>query len=301
MRHIIAASLLLTGCVAQHRPPPAPPIVVEPPHVQAPAPIGPPVDDAEFIPADSPEVQEAMDRYVRTGKAPLISKKASGFVTFPFGLSQPVVSCKPLELCDIELAPGEEVLDFAAGDQTRWVFQPLRQGTAEHRVIHIMAKPTDTTSDMQTTIVIGTTERTYRIKLISRLRGAVVNARFYYPEDLLKQFNQGHENRPIPAKPVDMAAVLATRNEYKIEGDPTLYPSMIGHDNAHTFFLMPTSLHTIDAPVLYEIAPSGKRTQVNYRLVGSSYYMADKLFEKAALVWGVDEDERIVTITRTQG
>jgi type IV secretion system protein TrbG len=298
---LIATSLLLTGCVANtHRPPPVSPIATVP-QVQEPAPVPvvPPAD-AEFIAADSPEVQEAFDRYVKTGKAPLISKKSSGFVQFPYGLSQPVVYCRPLELSDIELAPGEEVLDFAAGDKERWVFQPLREGPADKRIVHIMVKPTDVTSDMQTTVVIGTTLRTYRIRLISRLHGAVVNAKFYYPQDMVQQFNDEQQSKPIVAPPVNMAAVLTTRSQYTIEGDQELHPSLVGNDGTHTYFLMPSALHTMDAPVLFELSPSGKRTQLNYRLV-DNYYMADKLFTRAVLAWGVGSDERTVTITRTVG
>ena len=82
---------------------------------------------------------------------------------FPYGLSQPEVRCKPFAICDIELEPGEEVLDLAAADTVRWQFQPLREGPKEKRTTHITVKPQDTIP-METGIVVGTDRRVYRIK-----------------------------------------------------------------------------------------------------------------------------------------
>src|SRR5262245_42195777 len=164
---MVSLSLLLASCAVHPLPVPSSPLVeatrvADPP---PPAPLAPPAA-GQLLTDESPDVQAAYTRYVQTGKAPLIDHKAAGFVQYPYGLSQPTVYCRPLELCDIELAPGEEILDLAAGDQERWVFQPLRSGPADRRIIHVMAKTTDLTHDMQTTIVIGTNQRSYRIRLI---------------------------------------------------------------------------------------------------------------------------------------
>src|SRR5262249_10942327 len=113
-----------------------------------------------------PDVAAAMNKYVQSGKAPLIDQTKAGFVRYPYGLSQPEVRCRPDALCDIELEAGEEVLDVGAADTVRWQFQPLREGPADKRVTHILVKPQDAIA-METGIVIGTTRRVYRIKLKS--------------------------------------------------------------------------------------------------------------------------------------
>jgi hypothetical protein len=137
----LSVSVLLTSCAANHHRPASVPLAkATRVHEPAPTPLTPPAD-GQLVNADSPEVHAAFARYVKTGKAPLIDKKSAGFVQYPYGLSQPTVSCRPLELCDIELAPGEEILDLAAGDQERWVFQPLRSGPPDRRVVHVMANP----------------------------------------------------------------------------------------------------------------------------------------------------------------
>ena len=298
----VTVSALLTGCAANRLPPPSPPVVEatrvpEPP----PAPITPPAD-GQLLPPDSPEVQAAFERYIQTGKAPLIDKKSAGFVQYPYGLSQPTVYCRPLELCDIELAPGEEILDLAAGDQERWVFQPLRSGPADRRVIHVMAKPTDVTRDMQTTIVIGTNQRTYRIRLISRRQGTIVNARFYYPQEMVQHFNTQQQEQQQQAQTV--AATLPAVNveslddRYAIDGDTAWRPTWVANDGTHTYLKMPATLRATDAPALFVQSANGENALVNYRVKGG-YYVVDKLFDRAVLTWGVGSEKQTVTISRT--
>jgi type IV secretion system protein TrbG len=264
--------------------------------------VAPPVDESEFIAADSPEVQEAFARYQRTGKAPVIRKKESQFVVWPYGLSQPIMYCHILEICNVQLDTDEEYLSFANGDAARWEFGDAKHGPVEKRYLDFWAKPLDDVPNMTTSITVYTSKRIYFLKFISRTQAPTIHGQFYFPKEMAQQMRgtRHDEQHPTPAPPVDMAAIAATRSQYEIEGDEELYPSLVGNDGTRTFFLMPTSLHTRNAPVLFEISPSGKRTQINYRLV-DGYYSADKLLEKAVLVWGVGSDERSVTITRTVG
>ena len=115
----VSVSVLFTSCAANHHPPASVPLaeatrVPEP----APTPLTPPAD-GQLVSADSPDVQAAFERYVKTGKAPLIDKKSAGFVQYPYGFSQPTVSCRPLELCDIELAPGEEIAEYICNENEK--------------------------------------------------------------------------------------------------------------------------------------------------------------------------------------
>lgn len=298
---VVSLSLFFTGCAAKQQPPPAPPLV-EATRVQepAPTPITPP-GEGPLLTDESPDVQAAFDRYLQTGKAPLIDKRSAGFVQYPYGLSQPTVSCRPLELCDIELAPGEEILDLAAGDQERWVFQPLRSGPADRRVVHVMAKPTDLTRDMQTTIVIGTTQRTYRIRLISRRHGTIVNARFYYPQDMVQHFNrhQAEQQRAAETVAATLPAVsLDTLDDrYTIEGEQAWRPTWVANDGTHTYLKMPAAPRTTDAPALFVQSPSGEQAITNFRVKGG-YYVIDAVFDRALLSWGVGNNKQTVTISR---
>src|SRR5262249_42447925 len=96
---------VLAGCATQrHAPLPSPhhgETLTEAKRVEAPpAPTPAPPMDVTLLPADSPDVQAALAQYMKTGKAPIIEKKSAGFVRYPFGLSQPVVVCQPLRVCD---------------------------------------------------------------------------------------------------------------------------------------------------------------------------------------------------------
>src|SRR5262249_41592900 len=146
----LLTGMVLAGCAALRLPAgtsspgPQPALVQAQPVADPPAtPVTPPSTTTllEELPAD---VRDAMTKYTASGKAPLIDKrKEGGFLRFPYGLAQPVVLCRTDTLCDIELEPGEEVLDLGAADTVRWQFQLLRDGPAEHRTVHVLIKPQD--------------------------------------------------------------------------------------------------------------------------------------------------------------
>src|SRR5215813_2275074 len=192
----LLTGMVLAGCAALRvsagtsSPGPQPALVQAQPVAEAPAiPVTPP-STTTLLEELPPDVRDAMTKYTASGTAPLIDKrKEGGFLRFPYGLSQPVVLCRTDTLCDIELEPGEEVLDLGVADTVRWQFQPLREGPKDKRTIHVLVKPQDTIP-METGVVIGTDRRVYRIKLKSSPTAHVVNAKFYYPEDLVRHFNE---------------------------------------------------------------------------------------------------------------
>jgi hypothetical protein len=62
-------------------------------------------------------------RTVRSGDA----------VVFPFGRTQPTVTCAPLRACVIQLEAGETVLGSAAGDAERWLLDRTVTGSSSSR------------------------------------------------------------------------------------------------------------------------------------------------------------------------
>lgn len=303
MKRLAALGVVcLTGCVAQRPPlalPPASPVAETTP--TSTATVTPPATDAALLPADSPALQHALERYQKTGTAPVIDQRATtGFVQYPFGLSQPTVYCQPLQLCDIELEPGEEVIDLAAGDQERWVLQPLRSGPPSKRTVHVMVKPVDDTRDMETAVVIGTNRRVYRIRLVSKRKGYIVNARFYYPQDFVRHLaTPTKESAAAPSPATSLTIALDQLDDrYTIDGDMPWRPTWVANDGKHTYLRMPSDLHTTDAPALFVDSASGPSSPVNYRVRGG-YYIVDQLFERARLTRGTGRAQQSVTITRT--
>jgi len=187
-------AILLVSCTPQrHQPPPQPPpTLTEAKPVAAPAPepvTGP--SEVAFIPADSPEIQTALQTYLTSGKAPIIEQKRAGFVRYPYGLSQPVVYCQPLRVCDIELEPGEQILDTPicgdGGKDGRWVIDGFLSGPAGKRTPHVTVKPTDW--NISTNLTIGTDRRVYYIALVAKPTTYMRRIGFYYPEEAVQKFN----------------------------------------------------------------------------------------------------------------
>ena len=165
-----------------------------------------------------------------------------------------------------------------------------------------MAKPTDLTRDMQTTMVIGTTQRTYRIRLISRRQGTIVNVRFYYPQDMVQHFNtqQAQQQRTAETVAATLPAVSleSLDDRYTIDGDHAWRPTWVANDGTRTYLKMPAALRTTDAPALFVQSPSGEQAITNFRVKGG-YYVIDSLFDRAVLSWGVGSNKQTVTISHT--
>src|SRR4249920_3274289 len=70
------------------------------------APEAPP-STAELVGSDDPDIQAALAAWKAGGQAAIIRKDE--FVQYPYGLTEAVVVCQPLRVCDIELETGEEI------------------------------------------------------------------------------------------------------------------------------------------------------------------------------------------------
>lgn len=301
MKYLWSTSYLivLAGC-SFHRPPPAPPLVAATPVEEPkPQPITPP-QTATLIDELPPDVAQAMTKYMESGKAPLIDSAATGgFVRFPYGLWQAEVRCRPDSICDIELEPGEEVLDLAAADTVRWQFQPLREGPKDKRTVHVLVKPQDVVA-METGLVVGTDRRVYRIKIKSSPTAHVVNAKFYYPESLVQHFNEAqgqrqHEQEPVAAK-LPSVSIEDLQQNYTVEGKAAFRPVWVASDESRTYLKMPVGLPTSGAPALF-VEQGGTPELVNYT-VKAGYYVVQGVPERIVLRRGVGSDAQEVTILR---
>ncbi len=64
-----------------------------------------------------------------------------GSIRFLFGSQQPSIVCAVLQVCDIELQPGEQVNSIHLGDQARWLVEPAVTGQGAAEVQHLIIKP----------------------------------------------------------------------------------------------------------------------------------------------------------------
>ena len=257
----------------------------------------------ELIGPDDPDIQAAMKAWKANGQAPIIRKDE--FVQYPYGLTEAVVTCQPLRVCDIELEAGEEILNVSLGDSNRWLASPAFSGDGEGLTPHVLVKPTEL--GIATNAVITTTRRTYYLGLVSRTDAAHVRrVKFYYPQDLVQQANgifranamQRQQDQRTTIARLPRFAPEALNFNYQIEGDDVPWkPVRVFDDGTHVYIQMPQAMRVTDSPALLVQTRTGDAALVNYRL-RQPYYVVDKLFETALLITGVGKHQERVTIRR---
>jgi type IV secretion system protein VirB9 len=243
-------------------------------------------------------VVAAAREYARTGVARTVEEGA--FETFPYGHSQPTVTCAPLRACVIELEAGESILSKIAGDTRRWEIQ-LAVAGANGQTPLVVVKPHD--CGLTTNLVLATTAgRIYDLTLDSppcprsglNPHGVYVrHVRFYYPDALVES-----GAAPPPATVSPTAATLSALNfAYKISRDRHVawVPLAVFDDGAHCYIKLPTSAEHREAPVLFVLSDDGTKILLNYNLVGDTY-VTDRVFRSAVLILGEGRQERSVRL-----
>ncbi|HQS03972.1 MAG: P-type conjugative transfer protein TrbG [Halothiobacillus sp. 24-54-40] len=237
------------------------------------------------------------ERFLQNPKA-IPAQGRNGQVTFVFGQSVPTITCTPLRICDISLEPGE-VINGAPqmGDTVRWQVAPAVSGEGEDKITHVIIKPTDVGLD--TNMVIPTNRRTYYLRLVSDKKDFVTSIGFTYPDTQAKQwaaYQSGQAKKAAvvidkPAVSVDQLDFNYTVKSVKGKG---MVPVRIFNDGQKVFIQMPRDMQ--EAPALFIVGQDGKDQLVNYRL-RDGYFIVDRLFNQAALIAGIGDDQSRITIT----
>ncbi len=257
----------------------------------------------ELIGPEDPDIQAAMKAWKAKGRAPIIRKDE--FVQYPYGLTEAIVTCQPLRVCDIELEAGEDILNVSLGDSARWLASPAFSGDGGGLTPHLLVKPTE--FGIATNAVITTTRRTYYLGLVSRSDATQVRrVKFYYPQDLVQQANgvfrakaaqRKHDQQTTVAR-LPRLAPEALNFNYQIEGAEVPWkPVRVFDDGTHVYIQMAPAMRVTEAPALLVQTRTGEAALVNYRF-REPYYVVDKLFETAVLIVGVGTHQERVTIRR---
>jgi type IV secretion system protein VirB9 len=301
-----AALALLTGCATHAVTQPIDEDLVKATPVQEKPEPQTPSAGAELVSPDDPEVQAAMRAWKAGESAPII--RTTEFIQYPYGLTEAIVVCEPLRVCDVELEAGEEIQNVSIGDSTRWLAHPAFSGARETLTPHVMVKPTE--YGIVTNAIITTNRRTYYLGLVSKTKGDpgyVRRVKFYYPQDLVEQANGTFRARaavvrrgpdPVVARGPRLAVDRLSFG-YKIVGGHGLSwrPVRVFDDGQHVYIQMPPALQASEAPALLVQSRGEESALVNYR-VRLPYYIVDRLFDTAVLVVGVGRRQDRVTIHR---
>lgn len=271
----------------------------------------------------SPEEAEALHALEtnRPGGAP--SSKpvitADKSVRFVFGASLPVVICAPLQVCDVELQPGEQVRSVQVGDSVRWSVEPAVTGVPPLEVQHVIVKPADV--GLRTSLVVTTDRRTYRMKLASDRQQYMASVSFAYPQDAQAKWSdlarprRAEAPRPQRSSPERRSGGTAVRTDvlralsfnYQLDGDdPPWKPVRVYNDGLQTVIEMPFAMRQTEAPSLLVVRAEGGLftsddvVQVNFHADGTRY-IVDMVFDVADLIAGVGSSQQKVRIRRLGG
>lgn len=231
-----------------------------------------------------------------------------GSIRFLFGAQQPSIVCAVLQVCDIELQPGEQVNSIHLGDQARWLIEPAITGQGAAEVQHLIVKPMDV--GLETSLVVTTNRRTYHIRLRSHRREFMPRVGFIYPEDARAKWDaiKAQKNRTMAIR---QSRVIPETGEYlgnldfaySVSGNAVWKPVRVYNDGQKTIIQMPRIMAQTEAPTLLLLNKKGglfrkdDTVMVNYRLQGDRY-IVDAVFDQAILVAGAGNNQSRVTVTR---
>ena len=224
----------------------------------------------------------------------VVTRGPDGKVIFLFGEIQPSIVCSPLQVCDIELQAGEIVRDVLLGDTVRWKVEPATSGAPEAQAVHLIVKPAE--PDLETSMVVTTSRRTYHIRLKSHHRDYMARVGFEYPDDIavrLKEINARMEASTVPGAG---APAEKLNFGFHMSGSARWRPTRIYSDGEKTYIQFPSSLSGQDAPVLFVVS-GGENRIVNYRMKGA-LMVVDYAIDKAILVSGVGRQQQKISIRR---
>jgi P-type conjugative transfer protein TrbG len=229
-----------------------------------------------------------------------------GVARFLFGASQPSIVCAVLQVCDVELQPGEQVVgNVHLGDSVRWTVEPAMSGTGENQVQHLIIKPHDV--GLETSLIVPTNRRTYHFQLRSHRTNYMARVGFMYPEVAQAKWDAVRtseaKDRQEKTIPRTGEYIGNLKFDYAMSGEAPWKPVRIYNDGKKTIIQMPAKMTQTEAPVLLVVRKDGgmftdaETVMVNYR-VQDDRYIVDSVFEKAILVAGIGSDQSRITITR---
>ena len=235
----------------------------------------------------------------------------NGGIVFTYGAQTPEIVCSVLQITDIELEPGEIINSVNIGDSTRWDVEPAMTGAGSSAIQHVLVKPLDI--NLQTSMLIATDKRAYRIKLKSTRTKYMSYVSFAYPEKINEEFNKKQaeikaqrDRESIKVNPYesDVKTYLGDLNfRYEIKGDVSWKPVRVFDDGVKTIIEMPNQMLSRKAPALMLLNEEGglfsddKTEIVNYRLQGNRY-IVDGIFDQAVLTMDLDSSQQRVVIKR---
>jgi type IV secretion system protein VirB9 len=203
------------------------------------------------------------------------------------------VYCMPGRVTDIVLAHGEALIDISAGDTVRWQVNSSLSGQGEDERIHVLVKPIK--SGISNNIVILTNLHTYYLEASSTQESYQSAVSWNYPRSFIKKREKAQKEPDTNQSTVIRDASRLTFT-YEIKDTRRWWtrlwgkkvdwqPVRVFDDSTKTFIQFPPDVTSSEAPALFVVSSEGTTQVVNYRISGT-YYIVDRVFDRAKLVVG---------------
>lgn len=267
-------------------------------------------DSQHFNNLEDAAVQQAQI-YQRGGKAkPIMS--TDGMVRFAYGQSMPQLTCTPSRICDVEMEPGENIIDVALGDNINWKWSSAKSREKGKTILHVVIQPVD--NSLETNAIIYTDKRSYHLKLVSLVKeGSYLNhVGFYYPDNMVAHLEEENvkdvkeDDHYAEGQVLDTSVNIENLDfDYRIDGVTNIKPKRVFNDGGRVYIEMPKSISVEESPILLILDENNKVQVVNYRVKNDMdgkkvHYVVDKLFSKAELRLG-QEKARITWLKKDAG
>lgn len=247
-----------------------------------------------------------------------------GTIYYPYGQSWPTVVCAPLQVCVIQLGPGDKPSQVTLGQPGMWNMTQTMAGDTPMLAISPRFKGLHTNLLITATSPNGMS-REYYVNLVSDESKYIPKVAFYYPDAITQQwtleakrFQATVNRRQATAENVAAQTVAALPSinaasldfSWKIacashggwfSSAPScagIMPTRVFSDGVHTYIRMPDNLaNTAGLPTIMAQNTAGQPAIINYRFK-DGYFVVDGVPPRINLIAGMGNGskQRVVTI-----
>lgn len=245
-----------------------------------------------------------------------VAQGRNSSVIVQYGAGIPVLKCRPLNYCSIQLQPGERLVeDLSLGDSVLWDAELRVSGSAEKPNVRVIIKPDDKAT--QTSLLVATNKRFYDIQLVKSDSHYTNVLAFTYPQEIaannkarIDKLNAAAA-RTAAAKKKRVAADHARKSvpvgkksvyvgkldfDYKISGKTKFKPVRVFNDGKKTYIDLPEN-YSGEKPVFLASGTHAASEIVNSRWSGNRLTV-DRVVEAGTLVRGVGGRAQKITLKR---
>ena len=149
------------------------------------------------LPANASLALSLSEGFQVSGAPPTTGR--DGRVLYTYGQGVPTVVCSTLQVCELDLEPGETITKDALdwGDH-RFELVARTAGSGPEQFTYLVVKPTE--PGLDTTVTVGTDKRLYYVRLVSTDHEHMARVAFTYPDEEAKKLKAAEEAKRAEAE-----------------------------------------------------------------------------------------------------